>query len=220
MLNDVCGIWEDWCINEKINRLFPHVCISSFFAPMTKVLCLPRFVPTVNSSHSSKWVWLFWASQLAMDAWLALCVYVDFFQKQTADENLWTANLSSFFIFIRAFISPSQVTGIGLLSCHSQSTMTWLQLMSDPAARLVTNTLAGPTSPHGCPIFIGSHWSGIWFQSLFHFTHGTMVRGWHCFKWNTESSRGLMDEVQAEKSPQMNVFIYDLLPRGKVLLPD
>lgn len=29
-----------------------------------------------------------------------------------------------------------------------------------------------------------------------------------------------MDEVQAEKSPQMNVFIYDLLPRGKVLLPD
>lgn len=103
MLNDVCGIWEDWCINEKRNRLFPHVCISSFFAPMTKVLCLPRFVPTVNSSHSSKWVWLFWASQLAMDAWLALCVYVDFFQKQTADENLWTANLSSFFYFYSSF---------------------------------------------------------------------------------------------------------------------
>lgn len=135
------------------------MCISCFFAPMTKVPCLPRFVPTVNSSHSSKWVWLFWASQLAMDEWLALCVYVSFKNKLSADENLWTANLSSFFIFIQAFISPSQVTGIGLLSCHSQSTMTWLQLMSDPAARLVTNTLAGPTSPHGCPIFIGSHWS-------------------------------------------------------------
>lgn len=38
-----------------------------------------------------------------MDEWLALCVYVSFKNKLSADENLWTANLSSFFYFYSSF---------------------------------------------------------------------------------------------------------------------
>lgn len=79
--------------------------------------------------------------------------------------------------------------------CRTPLPGLWQTLLRVPHRHMAVLFLLAPTEVQ------------IWFQRLFHFTHDTMVRGWHCFKWNTESSRGLMDEVQAEKSLQMNVFI-------------